>query len=80
MFIQINMALIVYTAPWCRECHVAKSWLAQNNISYQEIDIEETTGAAEEVIRRTGKRAITQFVFDGGWVKPDFPGDGFKYD
>src|ERR1044071_760322 len=52
------MKLTVYTAPWCRDCHVAKRWLNQNNISYQEINIEETPGAAEEVIQQTGKRAI----------------------
>lgn len=74
-----NMKLTVYTAPWCRDCHVAKRWLAQNNIAYQEIDIEETPGAAEEVIRRTGKRAIPQFVIDGAWVQPYVPGEGFKY-
>jgi mycoredoxin len=74
------MELIVYSAPWCRECRVAKNWLAQNNISYQEIDIDETPGAAEEVIRRTGKRAIPQFVINGAWVQPYVPGEGFKYD
>lgn len=74
------MKLIVYTAPWCRDCHVAKRWLAQNNISYDEINIEETPGAAEEVIQSTGKRAIPQFVIDGAWVQPYVPGEGFKYD
>jgi mycoredoxin len=73
------MKLTVYTAPWCRDCHVAKRWLAQNNIFYQEINIEETPGAAEEVMQRTGKRAIPQFVIDGSWVQPYVPGEGFKY-
>lgn len=73
------MKLTVYTAPWCRDCYVAKRWLDQNNISYQEINIEETPGAADEVIRQTGKRAIPQFVIDGTWVQPYVPGEGFKY-
>jgi len=75
----LRMKLTVYTAPWCRDCHVAKRWLAQNNISYDEINIEETPGAAEEVIQRTGKRAIPQFVINGEWVQPYIPGEGFKY-
>lgn len=74
------MELTVYTAPWCRDCYTAKRWLQQNNISYQEIDIEHTPGAAEEVIRRTGKRAIPQFVVNGTWVQPYSPEEGFKYD
>jgi mycoredoxin len=73
------MKLTVYTAPWCRDCHVAKRWLSQNNISYDEINIEETPGAAEEVIQHTGKRAIPQFVVNGAWVQPYVPGEGFKY-
>src|SRR5882724_9855183 len=75
-----QMKLTVYTAPWCRDCHVAKRWLSQNNISYHEINIEEIPGAAEEVIQRTGKRAIPQFVVNGAWVQPYTPGEGFKYD
>jgi mycoredoxin len=73
------MKLTVYTAPWCRDCYVAKRWLKQNNISYDEINIEETPGAADEVMRQTGKRAIPQFVINGTWVQPYIPGEGFKY-
>ena len=73
------MKLTIYSAPWCRDCHIATRWLAQNNIAYQEIDIEKTPGAAEEVIRQTGKRAIPQFVINGQWIQPYVPGQGFKY-
>jgi len=73
------MKLLIYTAPWCRDCHVAKSWLARHNIPFEEIDIEETPGAADEVVRQTGKRAIPQFVVNGAWVQPYTPGQGFKY-
>jgi mycoredoxin len=73
------MELTVYTAPWCGDCRVAKRWLAQHNINYKEINIEEVPGAAEEVIQRTGKRAIPQFVLNGQWIQPYMPGRGFKY-
>ena len=73
------MKLVVYSAPWCRDCHIAKRWLAQNNIAYHEIDIENTPGAAEEVVRQTGKRAIPQFVLNGQWIQPYIPGEGFMY-
>lgn len=74
-----NLNLTVYTAPWCRDCHTAKRWLAQHQITYKEVNIEEVPGAAEEVIQRTGKRAIPQFVLDGKWVQPYVPGRGFLY-
>ena len=73
------MELIVYSASWCPECREAKRFLASHNIPYKEIDIETTPGAAEEVVKRTGKRAIPQFVIDGEWFQPYRPGKGFLY-
>ncbi len=74
------MEVIVYSAPWCHDCREAKRFLTRHHIPFQEIDIETTPGAAEEVIRRTGKRAIPQFVIDGEWVQPYRPGQGFLHD
>jgi glutaredoxin len=74
------MELIFYSAFWCPDCRLARRFLRQNNIPYKEIDIEITPGAAEEVIRRTGKRSIPQFVIDGEWIQPYSPGEGFLYE
>jgi mycoredoxin len=73
------MELIVYSAAWCPDCREAKRFLAAHNVAYKEIDIEVTPGAADEVVRYTGKRAIPQFVIDGEWVQPYMPGKGFLY-
>lgn len=72
--------IIVYCSPWCGDCREAKRFLAKHNIPFTEIDIETTPGAADEIVRRTGKRAIPQFVIDGVWVQPYVPGRGFKYE
>jgi glutaredoxin len=72
--------VLVYSAFWCPDCRVAKRFLQQNNIPYKEIDIETTPGAADEVVKQTGKRAVPQFVIDGKWVQPYRPGEGFLYD
>ena len=74
------MELLVYSANWCRDCREAKRFLAQHKIPYKEIDIESIPGAADEVIRNVGKRAIPQFVIDGKWVQPYKPGRGFLYE
>lgn len=76
----ITMEVVVYSAPWCGDCREAKRWLARHNITFREINIEEVPGAAEEVIRQTGKRAIPQFVINGCWVQPYTPGRGFHYE
>ncbi len=74
------MELIVYSSSWCPDCRIAKRFLDKHKISYKEVDIEETPGAAQEVVARTGKRSIPQFVIDGTWVEPYRPGEGFLYE
>lgn len=74
-----QMGLLVYSADWCRDCREAKRFLTRHSIAYQEIDIDRTPGAADEVIRHTGKRAIPQFVLDGRWIQPYRPGRGFLH-
>ena len=75
-----SMDLTLYSAAWCRDCREAKRFLAQHNIPFKEIDIENTPGAADEVLRNVGKRAIPQFVIDGKWVQPYKPGQGFLHE
>ncbi len=74
------MSLLVYSAVWCRDCREAKRFLKQHDIPFTEIDIESTPGAADEVLRNVGKRAIPQFVIDGRWVQPYKPGRGFLHE
>ena len=74
------MELTVYSAAWCPDCREAKRFLAKHNISYNEIDVETDPGALQEIIKRTGKRAIPQFVKYCEWVQPYRPGEGFLYD
>ncbi len=74
------MELILYSTSWCPECRAAKRFLEKHNIVYTNVDIDSTPGAAQEVIRRTGKRAVPQFVIDGRWVQPYRPGEGFLYE
>jgi mycoredoxin len=74
------MQITVYTAAWCPDCREAKRFLDLHKVPYTEINIETTPGAAEEVVRRTGRRAIPQFVIDGEWVQPYAPGEGFLYE
>ncbi len=74
------MDLVLYSAAWCRDCREAKRFLQKHNLPYTEIDIENTPGAADEVMRHVGKRAIPQFVIDGEWVQPYRPGEGFLWE
>jgi len=74
------MELTVYSSPYCGDCREAKRFLAQHNIPYKEVDITTTPGAADEIVEKTGKRAIPQFVIDGEWIQPYDPRKGFLYE
>jgi mycoredoxin len=74
------MTVLMYTAPWCRDCRETKRYLQSHKIPFTEIDIETTPGASDEVMRHVGKRAIPQLVLDGEWFQPYKPGLGILYD
>lgn len=62
------MASIVrmYTTTWCPDCRRAKHFLALHGVQVEEINIEESEGAAEFVISANqGKRRVPTFEIDG---------------
>ena len=57
--------ITIYTGPLCNYCDAAKRLLARNNAPYKEINIVETIGAMDEMIKKAnGKRTIPQIFFD----------------
>lgn len=74
------MEITVYSTSWCADCREAKRFLDDHKLPYTEIDITTTPGAADEIVKRTGKRAVPQFVIDGEWIQPYRAGEGFLYE
>jgi glutaredoxin len=74
------MKVQIYSAEWCRDCRAAKQFLDSHGIEYSVVDVEAHPEAAEEILRRVGKRAIPQLVIDGEWFQPYEPGKGLLYD
>ncbi len=59
-------SVIMYTTSWCGDCRAAKRFLDSRGIVYQEVNIEETPGAAEQVMRwANGYRTVPTFDIDG---------------
>jgi mycoredoxin len=64
--------IVVYTTPWCRDCTVAKRFLEERGIAYEEIDIEKRPEAAETVMRlNEGMRKVPTLEVDGTIVSGD---------
>ncbi len=74
------MTVLMYSAPWCRDCRETKRYLEKHSIAFTEIDIEADPAAGDEVVRHVGKRAIPQLVIDGEWFQPYKPRMGVLYD
>lgn len=56
----------MYTTGWCGDCHRAKWFLKERRVYFEEINIEETPGAADFVIfANQGKRRVPTFEVDG---------------
>ncbi len=71
----INEAGVVqlFGADWCPDCRRAKSYLADNNVNFQFIDVDEhdwATAKVEEINK--GKRIIPTVLIDGkSYTNPD---------
>jgi mycoredoxin len=58
--------LIMYTTSWCGDCRRAKAYLQSRGIAFEEVNIEETPGAAERVVQNNGgKRKVPTFELEG---------------
>jgi mycoredoxin len=56
----------MYSTEWCPDCRMAKTFLQERNISFEEINIEGAADAVEIVIQATrGKPAVPTFDIDG---------------
>jgi thioredoxin reductase (NADPH) len=65
--------VVLYGADWCPDCRRAKSYLNDNDIKFQHIDVDEHDWATAEIETiNDGKRTIpTILVGDTWYVNPD---------
>ena len=54
----------LYVSDWCPYCQRAKGLLAQKNIAFNEVNVEEQPKAREEMITRSNRRTVPQ-IFIG---------------
>jgi glutaredoxin len=43
---RLSSAPVLYTANWCGYCKLAKAWLGENRVSFQEVDVDTPEGRA----------------------------------
>jgi mycoredoxin len=58
--------ILMYTTPWCGDCHRAKQFLRERGVAYREINVDEDPDAEDLILRvNNGRRKIPTFDVDG---------------
>jgi glutaredoxin 3 len=50
--------VIVYSAPWCVFCRMAKDYFKSKNVAFKEIDIDQDPAAAQALVAKTGMAGV----------------------
>ena len=63
------MNIKMYTTTWCPDCRLAKRFLEEHSVDFEEINIDGNPEAANIVMKATGgKRQVPTFDIDGRFV------------
>ncbi|MDD4859129.1 MAG: Uxx-star family glutaredoxin-like (seleno)protein [Dehalococcoidales bacterium] len=52
----------IYTTPTCGYCQMAKHFLAERGVGYEEFDVSRDRSAAEEMVRLTGQMGVPVII------------------
>jgi glutaredoxin 3 len=67
------MNIKVYSTPTCPYCKLVKDFLAEQKISFSEIDVAGSPAAANEMVKLSGQMGVPVVDIDGqiivGWNK-----------
>ncbi|MDD5450082.1 MAG: glutaredoxin family protein [Candidatus Omnitrophica bacterium] len=58
-------AVKIYSTPACPYCRMAKDFLKENNIAFEDIDVSQDQEAAQEMINKSGQMGVPQLDIDG---------------
>ena len=55
----------IYSTPSCPYCKMAKQFLTENNIEFENIDVAANQSSAQEMIAKSGQMGVPVFDIDG---------------
>lgn len=58
----------VYTTNTCPYCTMVKNFLDDKNISYKEVNVENSPEKMMEIMQKTGQMGVPQTEINGQWV------------
>lgn len=64
----------VYSTPMCPYCHMAKAYLSEKHIAFDDVDVSRDRDRAREMISKSGQMGVPVVEIDGEIVvgfRPD---------
>ena len=55
----------LYSTPTCPYCKMVKSFLAQNNIQFEDVDVSSNQMLAQEMVAKSGQMGVPVVDVDG---------------
>lgn len=55
----------IYSTPTCPFCMMAKKFLKENNIDFEDIDVSTDQAKAQEMVQKSGQMAVPILDIDG---------------
>ncbi|MEM5778364.1 MAG: glutaredoxin family protein [Candidatus Aenigmatarchaeota archaeon] len=59
------MSVKIYTTSWCPYCEMAKNFLKENKIKFEEINVQDNMEAAKEMIEKSGQTGVPVLDING---------------
>jgi len=59
------MTVKVYSTPSCPYCHMAKQFLTENKVPFEDIDVAQNRTAAIEMIKKSGQMGVPVLDING---------------
>jgi len=61
----MDKKVMVYSTPTCPFCMMAKKFLDENNIGFEDIDVSSDQTKAREMVQKSGQMAVPVLDIDG---------------
>jgi len=61
----VDKKVKIYSTPTCPFCMMAKKFLKENNIDFEDIDVSADQTKAQEMVQKTGQMAVPVIDIDG---------------
>lgn len=62
------MTVKVYSTPTCPWCTMAKKYLSEKNVNYEDVDVSKDRNAAAEMVSKSGQRGVPVIDIDGNII------------